>query len=34
MNGWLHEAINEAGGKVVQFWLYTLSLLRKRAGDK
>jgi hypothetical protein len=33
-NGWLHEAINDPGGKVVQFWLYTLSLVRKRAGDK
>jgi hypothetical protein len=33
-NGWLHEAINHPAGKVVQFWLYTLSLLRKRIGDK
>jgi uncharacterized protein DUF4020 len=32
-NGWLHEAINDPGAKVVQFWLYTLSLVRKRAGD-
>jgi hypothetical protein len=33
-NGWLHEAINHPGGKVVQFWLYTLSLLRKHEGAK
>jgi Domain of unknown function (DUF4020) len=33
-NGWLHEAINHPGGKVVQFWLYALSVLRKHAGDK
>jgi hypothetical protein len=32
-NGWLHEAINYPGSQTVQFWLYALSLVRKRAGD-
>ncbi len=34
VNGWLHEAINHPGGKVTQFWLYALSIVRKHAGDK
>lgn len=33
-NGWSHEAINHPAGKVTQFWLYALSIVRKHAGDK
>ena len=34
INGWLHEAINHPAGKVTQFWLYSLSLFKKRLGEK
>ena len=30
---WLQRAINHAGGRTVQFWLYALSVRRKDAGD-
>jgi len=32
-NDWLQRAINHAGGRIVQFWLYALSIHRKNAGD-
>jgi len=33
VNDWLQMAVNHPGGKVAEFWIYTLSRARKASGD-